>query len=172
MKDSSREISFGVVADCQYAPVDNDDSARHYRRSMDKLRVAVDTFTEHDVDFIVHLGDFVDRSLSHVAAVEAIADTAAAPFWHLLGNHDLDAAGGDLAAAMNALAMDRPYYSRTLGRHRFIARRCEPSALISSGSDWRRDRSMLTPGTAPWGRSSWPGCRASLPMPIASASGS
>ncbi|MCK7476222.1 MAG: hypothetical protein M0C28_00485 [Candidatus Moduliflexus flocculans] len=53
-------MTFGVVADCQFAAVPASGS-RFYDRSWLKLREALDEFNARGVRFVVHLGDLIDR---------------------------------------------------------------------------------------------------------------
>ena len=52
-------LRIGLVADPQYA--DNPTAGkRYYRESLWKLKEAIVTFNENDVDFVQNLGDIID----------------------------------------------------------------------------------------------------------------
>lgn len=53
-------FKIGVVTDVQYCDCDNAGS-RYYRLSPDKLKQANTRFKKENVDFIINLGDFIDR---------------------------------------------------------------------------------------------------------------
>lgn len=57
----SPQIRFGLIADIQYGDCDTH-GARFYRNSLDKLTACVDSLNEERVQFIVNLGDMVDRN--------------------------------------------------------------------------------------------------------------
>jgi len=122
-------ISFGVIADCQFADADDldmissDQRHRHhsrYRTSIVRLRSAVETFNLHDLDFIVHLGDLIDRRLDDADRLQPIIDTAEAAWWHVLGNHDFSGSEGAVDKVLRKYGLDRGYYSKRLGGYRFI----------------------------------------------------
>src|SRR5687768_14184937 len=56
-------LSIGILTDCQYADADTPpNSKRLYRESPKKLAAAIDHLnTMGDLDFMLHLGDAVDR---------------------------------------------------------------------------------------------------------------
>lgn len=123
-------FSFGLVADCQYA--DRDDATtissdrRHYhdnryRSSLGKLKEVVNFFNTQELEFIVHLGDFVDREIEVSAPpILKAAATSKVPFWHVLGNHEYHLAGCEESTILAMYDMRAPYYSRTIGSYRFI----------------------------------------------------
>ena len=122
------ELSFGIVADCQYADVDDyegvarDSGVRYfnnYRQSLDKLSEAVTTFNSHDLEFIVHLGDFVDRDLNDADRLHKIMGNASAPLWHVLGNHEFWNKDS-VATVLEKYNMKSSYYSRVANGNRFI----------------------------------------------------
>ena len=55
----NRLLRFGVVTDVHYADADTKGS-RHYRDSLQKLRLAIDTFNRREVVLVVELGDLID----------------------------------------------------------------------------------------------------------------
>jgi len=123
-------FSFGVIADCQYADRDNttalgsDDRHihdNHYRDSLGKLEETIDFFNTQELEFIVHLGDFVDEHITQNAppVLEVVA-RAHAPFWHVLGNHDYMKAQCSEQDILQLYGLTVPYYSNVVAGHRFI----------------------------------------------------
>ena len=83
-------MKFGVIADCQYADVDTVAIApqRKFRKSREKLKEAVDFFNNQEVEFVVHLGDFIDHDTNGFEVLNAITSELNKPIFHIFGNHD------------------------------------------------------------------------------------
>ena len=113
---SGRPFRFGVIADCQYADVDTA-GTRHYRESVRKLREAVTTFNDADMDFALHLGDFVDRFAESFEDVVPIFNRLRMPKYHVLGNHDFQLPMGQL---LTTLRMPAPYHHFRRNTWRFV----------------------------------------------------
>jgi predicted phosphodiesterase len=80
-------FSFGVVADVQYAdlaPL----GERYYRSSLGKLKEAVETFSRDSVDFIVNLGDLIEKDYESYKPVLKILNSSGIKCYHITGNHD------------------------------------------------------------------------------------
>lgn len=141
--DESPLLSFGVVADCQYAAPGRSPAhrVRRYDLSQDKLAEAVATFNDHDLAFVINLGDLIDSAGADLDPVLEVIRESRAPVHHCLGNHDLAGFGGDTAAAVRALAMPDSYYSWTAAGHRFVVLDTNRIGVID-----------LPPGSAAWRR--------------------
>lgn len=122
-------FSFGIIADCQYddAPdatfMSGDGRHEHhnaYNKSPVKLREAVQTFNDQSLKFVVHLGDFVDKSIEKADVLLEEVDSLKVPFWHVLGNHDFSGSDGDVAAVYAKLGLKSGYYSEVINGYRFI----------------------------------------------------
>lgn len=108
-------LRLGIIADPQYADLDpNLVADRHFRRSLDKLREAVDHFNTQDLDAVLVLGDLIDRGFENLAAVLEILGSLDAPRILLPGNHDFLVEPGRLAEIHAALGMPAPYYETEL----------------------------------------------------------
>lgn len=80
-------FSFGIIADVQYA--DNEPAgSRFYRSSLLKLRNAIAAFRADSVDFIINLGDLIDRDFESFKPVMNILDSSGIKTYHVTGNHD------------------------------------------------------------------------------------
>jgi manganese-dependent ADP-ribose/CDP-alcohol diphosphatase len=80
-------FSFGIIADAQYTdckPAGN----RYYSSSIDKLENAVSVFRENSVDFIINLGDLIERDYESYKPVLNILNSSRIKTYHLTGNHD------------------------------------------------------------------------------------
>ena len=64
-------FTFGAIADCQYCDGDTA-GARQYRNSPAKLQKAVEHLNTMDLEFTVHLGDFIDRDWASFDVVTPI----------------------------------------------------------------------------------------------------
>ena len=112
-------LKFGVIADCQYS---NYDSANHrmYRLSEKKLSEAVTEFNSQDLDFVIHLGDFIDKDYESFDVVAPIYNQLNAPHYHVLGNHDFAVADDKKDSVTKRLGMSAKYYDFTVDNWRFI----------------------------------------------------
>lgn len=113
-----REISVGLLADPQYADAD-DRGPRHFRSSAGKLRECISTFNEKTVDFVVCLGDMVDREPSDIDTILPIMKESRAPIFYVLGNHDFRRQA-DIRSHIRKLDMPSLYYSRRMAGWRFL----------------------------------------------------
>jgi len=117
-------ISFGVVTDVQYCPCETA-GLRHYRASGGKLREAVAMFNRRDLDFVIHLGDFIDRDFASFDTVNAIYSRLTARRYQVYGNHDFSVAPERKAAVPGVLGLDtlgsgQGYYQVTRDGWRFV----------------------------------------------------
>lgn len=148
-------ISFGVIADCQYA--DKDDSnvivmgSEHVyynrpRQSVEKLREAVDILNTHDLDFVVHLGDFIDKGLEGYEKLADIAKDFKAPLWHVLGNHEYWGVEGDEPRVLSTYGLKNTHYSNVIGSFRFIVLDTNELGVmkhIEGTDEWKKGRALL-----------------------------
>jgi len=91
-------VTMGLLADIQYAPIDDGHSysgtPRYYRHALAAARHAAQHFQDDGVDLMVNLGDIVDGKCEQdVKAVddvlEALSVYTAGPVLHAYGNHCL-----------------------------------------------------------------------------------
>jgi arylsulfatase A-like enzyme len=112
-------LRFGAIADCQFANIPARGS-RHYKLAREKLSAAVKQLNGHPLDFVIHLGDFIDRDWNSFNVVGPIFDSLKAPGYHLLGNHDYSVNDDKKGAVVDKLGMPARYYDFTLKGWRFI----------------------------------------------------
>ncbi|GLR18816.1 metallophosphoesterase [Portibacter lacus] len=112
-------LSYGVIADPQYADQDTR-GTRFYRASLGKLQMAVDDLNKENLDFVVTLGDVIDKNLASFADILPIYKKLKAPHHLVLGNHDFDVADEDKDKVMDKLGMAKNYYSEVKSGWRFI----------------------------------------------------
>lgn len=112
-------FTFGIVADVQYADQDNS-GTRHYRLSPKKFSEAVDSFNLHKVDFILSLGDYIDKNLGSYDTLNPIRARLKMPFYHILGNHEFSVNEDEKKEVLKKESLDAPYYSFVKKNWRFI----------------------------------------------------
>lgn len=117
--DRPAAVTFGVIADCQFAAVPSEGS-RFYSRSWLKLRDALEEFNARGVRFVVHLGDLVDRGTGSTDIILPVFDRSKAPVRFVVGNHDLDAAPEPRSELLGRLGIGPGYYAFSSGEWRFI----------------------------------------------------
>ena len=133
-------LRLGIIADPQYADLDpNLVADRYFRRSLDKLREAVDHFNSQDLDAVVVLGDLIDRGWENFEPVLDILDGLKAPRILLPGNHDFLVEPDRLADIHAALGMPAPYYETELkGVRLLVTDGSEISLFAPPEGDQRR----------------------------------
>lgn len=138
-------LSFGVVADCQYADAEPA-GVREYRAGAVRLREAMDVFDDRRPAFVAQLGDLIDRDPADLAALAPILASSRAPVLHVLGNHDLTSFGGERGAVLEAFGMPAAYYAHRVAGVRFLVLDTNEIAALDqpTGSPgWQRQRERL-----------------------------
>jgi len=118
---SGSDLRIGLVADPQYA--NNPTSGkRYYRESLWKLKEAIVTFNDNDVDFVQNLGDIIDRGWENYDSIIPVYQHLKPGIdnYHLLGNHDYAIDSSHLANLLETLSMPDFYYSYVKKTWRFI----------------------------------------------------
>jgi predicted phosphodiesterase len=114
-------LSFGVIADPQYASVTSDLVLdRHFVKSLTKLQAAFDVFERHSLDFIVILGDLIDHGFENFDPVLEICRASRHECLFIPGNHDFQVAENQLGAVHGKLSMPAPWYDRVVNGVRLI----------------------------------------------------
>ncbi len=112
-------LSIGLITDIQYCDCDTHIN-RYYRKSLTKLQEAVDEFNQKDVDFVVNLGDMIDRNYRSFEPVLRRLSGLNMPIYHVLGNHDFAVDSNRLPQIPNTLGMKNRYYSLKKRNYRLI----------------------------------------------------
>jgi manganese-dependent ADP-ribose/CDP-alcohol diphosphatase len=115
-------LSIGILTDCQYADADTPpNSKRLYRESPKKLAAAIDHLnTMGDLDFMLHLGDAVDRDEKSYEVVMPVFAKAKVPLYQIAGNHDYSIAAELKMKVPQLLGMKAPHYSIVQRGWRFV----------------------------------------------------
>jgi len=152
-------FSFGVIADCQYCNVKAPKTAaRQYALSPKKLTACVEQLNRFDLEFVVHLGDFIDRDFKSFADVTPIYDKLKADHYHVLGNHDFEVADDLKAKVPAALGLKSRYYQFRYHGYRFIALDGNDVSLHAyPASDPRHQAAKAVHKKLPSGTPTWNG---------------
>ncbi|MFA5204660.1 MAG: metallophosphoesterase [Lentisphaeria bacterium] len=152
------EVTFGVVADVQYADADPAGS-RHYRAALPKLAASVQAFNAAKPDFVIQLGDLVDHGPANFGPPLAAYAKLAMPRYQVIGNHDAAVAAGAGADVAATFGLKRGYYDFAVNGWRFIVLNGNAVSLAApAGSPERRQaQAMLdrlqeagAPNAMPW----------------------
>ncbi|WP_455272320.1 metallophosphoesterase [Rhizobium herbae] len=118
---SSPILRFGIVADPQYAGIAPHAALnRHYARSPAKLTEAIAVFNATELDFVMTLGDIIDRDWNSFDDILPVYATLHHKALFLLGNHDFAVALEHLGSVSERLGMPGRYYDFAIGKWRFI----------------------------------------------------
>lgn len=118
-REAKSQITFGVFADCQYCDCDTK-GTRFYRNSLGKLNDGIRQFNSSNVDFIVGLGDLIDRDFSSYDSIIPILAQANKEIYQVIGNHDLAVNNADLEKVPQKLKLEKTWYSFVKKGWRFV----------------------------------------------------
>lgn len=113
---------FGVIADPQFAPVPNTYGVktRFYSNSVWKLTEAIEKLNNEELEFVITLGDMIDRYWESFQHVLPLYDDLKHEKLFLLGNHDFNVPNEYLRSVVRTVGMPATYYDFTKGGYRFI----------------------------------------------------
>ncbi|MDW5314411.1 metallophosphoesterase [Rhizobium sp. PL01] len=114
-------LRFGIVADPQYADIaPNEAMGRYYAQSLAKLAEAISTFNTAELDFVITLGDLIDRDWQSFDDILPVYQGLRHKALFLLGNHDFAVVPEHLGEVPARLGMPHRYYDFTLNDWRFV----------------------------------------------------
>ena len=117
--ENDAEFSFGAIADCQYCVAPNK-GVRKYSLSKDKLKSCVDVFNTLDLEYVVHLGDFIDRDFENFNVLIPIYNQLHVPKYHVLGNHDFSVADDLKKNVPSKMGLFSKYYDFEVKGWRYV----------------------------------------------------
>jgi alkaline phosphatase len=85
-------LRIGLLTDVHYADIPRA-GTRYYRHSIEKVREAIDAFTEQKAQLLFHLGDLIDAGatveaeIEHLKTIERELDRFSGERHYVLGNH-------------------------------------------------------------------------------------
>lgn len=118
-RESSEPLRFGVMADAQYCDCAVNGS-RHYRASPGKMRDAVEQLNREELDFVIHLGDLIDRDFESFDEILPIYRQLQVPTYQVLGNHDFAIGPSKKDEVLRRMGLYRRYYDFVVGSWRFV----------------------------------------------------
>ena len=112
-------INIGFVTDVQYADIENYKLC-YYRKSLDKLSEAVDYFNMNNLEFVVQLGDFIEKDWKSYEKVFKIWNRLRHKSYHVLGNHDFEVENPLKRNVPKLFGLKETYYSISIRNWNFI----------------------------------------------------
>ena len=125
-------LRFGVVADVQYCDAEPE-AGRYFRQAPEKLLAAVRDFNDRSLDFVIQLGDLIDRDFQSFPKILSIYQQIKAPAYHVLGNHDFWVDVEKRQDVVRILGLERGYYDFSKRGWRFIVLDGNDLSLYASG---------------------------------------
>ncbi len=119
MDQESPIFSFGLIADAQYADQDPV-GKRFYRSSLVNLALAVDTLNDHNLSFVAHLGDLIDREYRSYDSIFPIYQQLNSKAYIVLGNHEFAVDSSYKSQVISRLGLTHRYYDFTVQGWRFL----------------------------------------------------
>ena len=117
---SFSQVKIGVFADCQYCDCETA-GTRFYRNSLQKLDDCINQFnTNKELDFVVGLGDLIDRNILSFDSVNSILSKSKKEVFHVIGNHDLSVDKSQFENVPGKLNLQKTWYSVSKKDWRFI----------------------------------------------------
>ena len=118
--NKNRPFTFGIIADCQYCS-DPGSGVRKYAASAQKLNQCVNHFNTLNLEYVVHLGDFIDRDWASFEVVGPIYKQLKASKYHVLGNHDFSVSDELKCEVPQIMGLETRYYDFEVNGWRFVA---------------------------------------------------
>jgi manganese-dependent ADP-ribose/CDP-alcohol diphosphatase len=112
-------FSFGLITDVQYCDCETE-GTRHYRSSLRKFKEAIEELNQHQLAFVGHIGDFIDRDYASFDTLRVMQKALKAPLFQVLGNHDFSVDEKQLSKVPGRLGMKDRYYDFSVQNWRFI----------------------------------------------------
>ena len=108
---SFAQVKIGVFADCQYCNCETE-GTRFYQNSLQKLEECINQFNrDKKVDFVVGLGDIIDRDFASFDSVNVILSKSKKEVFQVIGNHDLEVEKSFLEQVPSKLNLEKTWYS-------------------------------------------------------------
>jgi len=156
---SAQGITFGLVADPQYAP-DTANQYRFYSTSRIRLQDAVDTFQVHALPFIAILGDHIN-GYEPTDTQKAYRDIDSLNFqlmryfgdrYSVIGNHDCQSTSKEEFMGRIACIIPSKYYSFDRDNYHFVVLDCQYNP---DGTDFNHNNNNWFNATIPDTEKQW-----------------
>jgi len=109
-KSEQESFQIGVMTDCQYCDCDIK-WGRYYEQAPGRLDSIVRYFNKQNLDFSIHLGDFIDKDIASLEHLMPTWNSLNDPKYHVLGNHDFDVADSLKGSIPELMGLKSRYYS-------------------------------------------------------------
>ncbi|NJK84634.1 MAG: hypothetical protein HC906_00260 [Bacteroidales bacterium] len=109
----------GLIADLQYADIEPV-GVRFFRESIQKLTDAARIMNSENLDFVVNLGDLVDRNYISFQKVSEVLKLFNMPVYTVLGNHDFEIDDIHKPEIINRYGLPDFYYDVEKNNWRFV----------------------------------------------------
>ena len=116
---SSAQMQNGVFADCQYCNCETKGN-RYYKNSLEKLDNCISTFNKHNLEFLVGLGDLIDKDFDSFEKVNSVLKSSKYKIHHVIGNHDYSVDKKYYKEVPHQLELKKTYYSFSKKNWQFI----------------------------------------------------
>ncbi len=137
-------IRIGLISDPQYCDCDPS-GTRVYRETLKKLPAAIDTLNKYQMDFVMNLGDMIDRYYESYDSISDLYEELTMPYYNLLGNHEFGEIPDSLKdSILTRYGMPDYYYHFIYKNWRF---------LVLDGTELTAYSRSLHPGLAEEGDS-------------------
>jgi manganese-dependent ADP-ribose/CDP-alcohol diphosphatase len=126
-------FSFGIITDihnCNCEP----ENSRFYRLSLPRLKEAVNSLKADSAEFLINLGDMIDRDIASYGPVLDLTDSSGLKTWYCLGNHDYSVETRYKKRLPVPLPEKTGYYSFMHGNFRFIILNGNELSTYASGN--------------------------------------
>ncbi len=132
-------VRFGAIADPQYAPAPPR-GTRYYANSLWKLSEAIEALNGEDLNFVVTLGDIIDRHVDAYNHILPLYQKVETDNWFVLGNHEYDVGKDYVQTVPMYLGMKDRYYTFVENGVRFITTDGNDLSIYATPADTpRRD---------------------------------
>ena len=118
MNDTLPLVSFGAVADLQYCDADPEFN-RYFRNAPQKLSDAINVFNQRDLDFVINLGDTIDKAWKSFDGILSYFRATRSQVYHVLGNHDYEVED-EFKSMVHERIDIKKYYDFSIKNWRFI----------------------------------------------------
>ena len=114
-------FSIGLITDPQYCDCEPD-GAKTFRSALYKLPVAIDSMNKFRVDFVMNLGDMIDRYYENYDSVYQFYQDLTMPRYNVLGNHEFsEIPDSMMSSILQRNGMPDYYYGFSYKNWRFLA---------------------------------------------------
>ena len=148
--------TIGLFSDAHYAQLVYAD--RHCDESLDKLSQCVAEFVARRPDFVVNLGDFIDKAdresveLRNLDAIRRVFEGFSGEKHHVLGNHDVGTLNKETYLEGAGGAVREPFYAfdRGLLRCLILDSNCHEDGSDFAQGEFDWDNAWVSPQQVGW----------------------